>query len=366
MRFATLAVRNFREIVRDRMGVGFLLGFPIAFMVIMGLVFGGSSYSPIEIGVVDEDVTPASQAFLNVMEKVPALKVELFKDRTKAEEALRGGEVAGMVVIPQGFGQAASRFLSNGQGKIPLVLSYDPGDIQVAARLEPILTSLGLAFFNIKPPVSLKVEPVERRVEKPVLNWIASGMIVFGLMILISTSARLLVTDRERKWLARVLTAPITTADLLLGYSLPLVFLCLFLPPLYLAVGFAMGVRIAGNPLTVLAVLWLTGFLSIGIGMVIASLSRSHEQAEGLAWLFIVPLAMVSGVWFPVETMPRYMKYFADLLPFGHAAEAVRVVMNRGAGLNAAGGDFTVVLIWTVVLFLLGGLLFRRLLTRAI
>jgi len=94
--------------------------------------------------------------------------------------------------------------------------------------------------------------------------------------------------------------------------------------------------------------------------MVIASLSRSENQAEPLAWLFSMPLAMLSGCWFSVEMMPSYIRNIAFAFPYAHTIEAARGVLIRGVGLEAVGADFLFLVGWAVVIFAIGIILFRR------
>jgi len=99
---------------------------------------------------------------------------------------------------------------------------------------------------------------------------------------------------------------------------------------------------------------------SIGVGMVVASLSKSENQAEPLCWLFSMPLATLSGVWFSIEMLPAYLRNVAYAFPYAHAIDASRGVLLRGVGLAAVGNDLLFLVGWAVVIFAIGILLFRR------
>jgi ABC-2 type transport system permease protein len=117
---------------------------------------------------------------------------------------------------------------------------------------------------------------------------------------------------------------------------------------------------IIGNLGLAFAVFLLTAVCSIGIGMVVASLSKSENQGESLSWLFSMPLAIVSGVWFSSEFMPSYINTFANLFPFAHAVDASRAVITRGAGMEAISGDFYFLVGWAAGIFIIGTILFSR------
>jgi ABC-2 type transport system permease protein len=94
--------------------------------------------------------------------------------------------------------------------------------------------------------------------------------------------------------------------------------------------------------------------------MVVASLSKSENQGESLSWLFSMPLAMISGVWFPIDFLPSYLRTFADIFPYSRAVSAARAVITRGVGMEAISTDFYFLIGWAVVIFAIGTFLFRR------
>jgi len=94
--------------------------------------------------------------------------------------------------------------------------------------------------------------------------------------------------------------------------------------------------------------------------MVVASLTKSENQAEPLCWLFSMPLAMLSGCWFSIDVLPSYLRSIAYAFPYAHTIEAARGILIRGVGLEAVGSDFLFLVGWAVVIFAIGVILFRR------
>jgi ABC-2 type transport system permease protein len=127
---------------------------------------------------------------------------------------------------------------------------------------------------------------------------------------------------------------------------------------IYLGVGMAMGLTIVGNLGHAFLVFFLIGLCSIGIAMIVGTLLKSESQAP-ICWVFIVPLAMISGAWFSVEGMPSAVKNVAEALPFIHAIDGSRAIIN-GASLSAIMPDLYWLAGWTVVLFVAGIVLFRK------
>jgi ABC-2 type transport system permease protein len=127
---------------------------------------------------------------------------------------------------------------------------------------------------------------------------------------------------------------------------------------IYLGVGMALGLTVVGNLGHAFLIFFLIGLCSVGIGMIVGSLVKSESQT-GISWIFIVPVAMISGAWFTVDRMPSAIRSIAGALPFIHAIDASRAVLN-GSPFSAIVLDIYWLVGWTVVLFATGIMLFRR------
>ena len=113
---------------------------------------------------------------------------------------------------------------------------------------------------------------------------------------------------------------------------------------------------------TLFLIFLLTSLCCIGIGMTVASITKTENQAEPLCWLFAMPLASLSGCWFSMEMMPSYLKNVAYAFPFAHTIDATRAILIRGVGLESetVRGNFLFLVGWAVAIFALGIILFRR------
>jgi ABC-2 type transport system permease protein len=361
MRVWELCKRNLRETYRDPLALGFLLGFPLVFMLLFGAIFGGDTTENFAVGVVDNDNTPLSQAFTSeALPKVSVLKVISYDDADTARKDLTFGDLKAYIVIPAGFGQQIS---NNWQGKpadISLEMTYDESDVMVSEQLISIFNAVARAFARIEIPLTITANPIHIETEITYIDFIGPGIIIFGLLILIPTAARPIVRDKEKGFLSRLLTTPTRPLDFILGYSLSMVGIAIAQIIIFVVAARAMGMDIVGSLWLAFLVFFLTGLCSIGVGMVIASLSKSENQAEPMAWLFSMPLAMLSGCWFSIEMMPSYLKGFAYAFPYAHAISAARGVLVRGVGMEAVGNDFLFLIGWAVVIFAIGIILFRR------
>ena len=361
MKFLELAKRNLKETYRDPLALGFLLGFPLLFMVLMGVAFGGETTPNLPIGIIDDDHTPLSQAFIDdALSKVPALEVSNYDDTATAMKDLKFGDLTAYVVIPQGFGEQVSRNWEGKETNIILQMTYDESDIMVSEQIISIINTVTRSFAHIEIPVTINANPIHIETEITFIDFMGPGIIIFGLLILIPTSARIMVSDKEKGFLSRLLTTPARPLDFISSYSLCLVVIAIIQIIIFIAAAWGFGMDIVGSLWLAFLIFLLTGLCSIGIGMVVASLSKSENQAEPLCWLFAMPLAMLSGCWFSIEMLPSYLRIIAYAFPYAHAIDASRGVLVRGVGLEAISSDVLFLIGWAVAIFAIGVILFRR------
>jgi ABC-2 type transport system permease protein len=361
MRFWEIGKRNLKELYRDPVGLGFLLGMPLAFILIFSFAFGGQATSPVSIGVVDEDQSQISAAFVSCLESIPALEVvsPVYKSQSEAEKELNTGGLSIYLLIPRGFSEAVERHQA-----VDLTLAYNQVDPMLPQRVMPVVSAAALGFLNIPVPLNIELSQREVEIKDEYINYLIPGMAVFGLMILITSVGGIVVRDRARGFLSRLMTTPARPSDFIFGYTLPFIPVIIISIAIYLGVGILMGLSIIGNLGLAFLVLFIIGICCMGMGMILGTVARSEEQASGAPWIFIVPLVMISGAWWPVEQMPSVIKGIAEALPFLHAMDACRDVVTRGAGFTGILPDLYWLIGWTIALFALGIVLFRRSMAR--
>ena len=355
MKFWEIGKRNLKEIYRDPVVLGFLLGMPIAFMLVFCSAFGGEHASPISMSIVDEDHSQTSSAFIQCLGSIEAIELSepIYSVESQAKKDLENGKIPFYLLIPSGFEEARQA-----QQTVNLDLAYKAADPMIGLQVKPIIEAVGSEFLGMAPPLNVELKGAESKIKNEVVNFYFPGIAVFGLMILIATGAEIIAGDREKGFLARMLTTPARPWDFILGYSLPFIPVLIVSALIYLGVGMAMGLTIVGNLGHAFLIFFLIGLCSIGIAMIVGTLLKSQSQA-GICWIFIVPLTMISGAWFSVEGMPSAIKSVAEALPFIHAIDGSRSVIN-GASFSAAIPDFCWLIGWAVVLFVAGIVLFRR------
>jgi ABC-2 type transport system permease protein len=193
------------------------------------------------------------------------------------------------------------------------------------------------------------------------IDWLVPGLLGMNIM---STGlwgvGFSIVQARTRKLLKRLVATPMSRAEYLASHVLSrLLFLTL---ETVVIVGFAwlvFDVRIRCG-VTALAILAVLGALSFGgLGLLVASRARTIEAVSGLMNLVMMPMWVLSGVFFASSNFPEPMQPFIQALPLTALNDAMRGVMNEGLSLAAVGGEVGVLAAWGLVSFVAALRIFR-------
>lgn len=335
-----------RELVRMRLltflrepeALFWTFGFPVIMAIGLGIAFGEPPAPEMQVAVERGSV---AERHLAALRSAPELRVRLLPP-AGADRALRRGEVA--LVL---------------SGRDTLTYRYDPGrEESLAARL--LADRAVQAAAGAPAPVAVR-EDRERRRGSRYIDWVIPGLIGLNLM---STGMWGIgfgvVTMRQKKQLKRLVSTPMRRRDFLLAQILSrLVFVALEVPPIVLFAYFAFGVRVEGS-LAALAVVVLAGAVAFaGMGLLASSRARTVEGVSGILNLAMLPMFVLSGIFFSASRYPDALQPFVQALPLTALNDALRAVYNDGLPLSAAGGELLILGAWTAAGFLLALRWFR-------
>lgn len=335
---AELTLARLREFLREPEALFWVFAFPVLLALALGLAFRGKETEMVPVGVA---AGPRAAATAEALALSPALRPRVYAPAA-GREALRTGKVA--LLVEEGDGP---------------VYRYDPTRPDArAARLE-VDDALQRAAGRVDP-----LRPRESRVEEPgsrYIDFLVPGLLGLNLM---GTSMWGLgfsvVNARTRKLLKRLAATPMRRSEYLLAQMLARLVFLVF--EVALLVGFgrlAFGVEVRGS-LGALAFVSLLGAASFaGLGLLVASRTRTIEGVSGLMNLAMLPMWLLSGTFFSWERFPEALHPFIRALPLTALNDALRAVMTEGRPLSALGLELGVLLVAGTVSFLVAVRLFR-------
>jgi ABC-2 type transport system permease protein len=360
-----LTVRNIKEIVRNKMRIGFLLGMPLAFMLIFTIAFGSSGGEEIiDVACIDQDQSDISAKFLAAITEMPGVDAVPYDDEETALADLKDGEIQAYVIIPQAFGNNMKSLWNDQETAVTLRIKYDETRPFSTSKFVAVVEAYTFQFARVTVPVTIESEPIHIEYSSNLVNYFNPGIVIFGLMVLIPTAGGMITHDKERGFMERLLTTPVSSMQILFGYSLPLFIVALIQIAIYVGVGFALGMTVYGSIILLFVVYILTALWCIGIGMIISAWAKREDQAEPFSWIFMIPIAMISGLWFPIEEMHPVVKSIANMFPSKYSIDAARALVLKGTEFDAISSSIYTLVITTVLLFLIGVVLFKKLVVR--
>ena len=185
----------------------------------------------------------------------------------------------------------------------------------------PIILLLLLSAIQANVPVSLFE-----------IDQLAPGIAVFGLAFLTLFSATLVARDRESAFLPRLYTTPLTAADFILGYMLPILPIALLQSLLCYGVAALLGLSITPRILSALLLILPISLFFISTGLLCGSILNVKQAGSICGALFTNLTAWLSGTWFDLKLVGGGFQKVAFALPFVHAVELERAAIHGNTG----------------------------------
>jgi len=174
----------------------------------------------------------------------------------------------------------------------------------------------------------------------------------------------IVVAERERRTLRRLLISPLSPAAYFLGIVAALSVVAFFQSVLVFALAYAIGARYHGSIVLGALIVALTVFAYVGLGFFFgARFARRAEDVNGPVAAFGVPLLVLGGTFFPTSLMPGFLLTIARFDPVFHMNEAMKGVAGRGEGWDRLTGDLAFLATFSAASLALGVVSYRRMLT---
>ena len=375
-RVRALVRKEFNQIRRDRRLMISLILPPILQLTLFGFALS-AAVSNVRLGVVDESQTPESRELVAALTESKSFRLGgYYFSVGQLGSAISQARLDAGVVIPYDYVRDLRRghsttvqFLLNAMNANTATISqaYAEGIVQTytaGLQSQGIHASLRqVAASEISRRGQVQLMPAFLYNPGLVDSWfIATG--VFGLLLILNSSlvaSAAMVKEREAGTMEQLLMSPASTSEIIVAKIVPLFALLCIMMLLALAVlKIVFHIPFHGSLPYVLFGGMLCILSGISLGTVIATFSKSAQQAQLTAFFINPPMSSLSGALNPVEAMPRWMQPVTIVNPIHHFATIVRGGMLKGSGFAALWPNFLGLLIFTFVLVSLSIWRFRK------
>jgi ABC-2 type transport system permease protein len=353
-RLAGMIRKELLQVFRDPRLTRMVLVAPVLQLLAFGYVVS-TDVRQVSTFVVDQDHSQASRELLRSFFASGYFRPVGSSERPRdIVETLDHGRAIVGLQIPRGF----ARDLARSEAKVQLV--FDGTNSNTATVASGYATRIIQQWALARGGLA-RVAPIELR-ERAWFNPglrsrdynvpAVMGSILLILCLLLTSLA--VVRERELGTLEQLMVSPLSPTELIIGKTVP--FALIGLADLVLITTFALvwfRVPFQGSFLLLLLAGVLYLFSTLGLGLLVSTISSTQQEAMMTGFLLIMPLMLLSGFMFPVSSMPVPFQWLTLLNPLRHFLDIVRAVFLKGAGLDALWPQFlALALIGTTVLTL--------------
>jgi ABC-2 type transport system permease protein len=325
-----LSMVRLREFLREPEAVFWTFAFPVLLAIGLGIAFRNKPADIVHVGVVS---SPGSDSIAAWLGRSKALAVELVPTLDSGLAAMRNGKVA-LLTQSSAAGTVDYRFDDTRPDSRTARLLVDDAIQRGVGRKDPLAARDSLVREAGSRYIDFVIPGLQG------MN--IMGGSVWGLGFAI-------VDARRKKLLKRLVATPMSRAEYLLSFVISR--LGVLILELILVLGFAVvafGVPMRGSLLQLLVVGLMSAFGFGGLGLLIASRAQTIEGASGLMNASMVPMWVLSGVFFSSENFPRAFQPFIKALPLTATNDALRATMLRGDGWGAIAPELIVLAAWAL------------------
>ena len=342
-RIRSLVKKELRQLLRDPRSRRLVFISPVMQLVLFGYAVN-TDVRNVRTLVADYSASPTSRALVEALENSEYFRVTAWaRTDREVEEALDRGRVVVAVVIPPDLEdrllagrRVAVQVLVDGtssntatvvQGYAGRILTSFGAEVVAEAAGRGDGTTLGSSPVELRARAWFNPDLASRVYNVPAV--IGTIMFLMALMLTGLSVAR----EREVGTFDQLLVSPVSPAELMLGKTLPVAGIAMVQLTLVTVVALLwFGIPLRGSVLLLLGSALMYVLAGLSIGLLLSTYSRTQQEAFLTIFLTLFPAIILSGLLYPVETMPTFFEWVADLNPLRYFIHIVRAIFLKGAG----------------------------------
>ena len=324
--FWSFIIKETQHIMRDRRTMMILFGMPIILMLIFGFAIS-TDVRNVRTVVVMSQIDHQTQRMINALDESEYFKV-LYKVHTPAEaEQLIRNQKADMGIV-------FSTDFASKHGGVQLIT--DGTDPNMAQQYNNYASQImGTQLMNVmqrKSPNAIALKMLYNPQMKSSYNFVPGIMGILLMLICAMMTSISIVREKERGTMEVLLVSPVRPFLIILAKAVPyLVLAFVVLLAILLMSRYVLFVPIAGSLWLILLVSTIYIFMALSLGLLISTIAKTQMAALLMsAVMLLMPCTMLSGMMFPIESMPHVLQWVAALIPPRYYISAMRKLLIMG------------------------------------
>jgi ABC-2 type transport system permease protein len=360
LRLSSIIRKEFIQIIRDPRTLMLIIVMPILQLFLLGYA-ATTDVKNISLAVWDQNQSSQSRALLEAFRSANYFTVSYaVGSQDEYRTLIERGQARAALIIPPDYDQR----LAEGNAQVSIVL--DGSDATVggtalsAARLigQAYATNVLLEKAELSGRTVSMTPPVDVRTEV----WYNPDLIsayfnipgVIGMILSFITAlltATAVVRERERGTIEQLIVTPIRSWELVTGKVLPYVILAFVDVIEVLIIGhFWFGVPVRGDLALILILSGLFALSSLGIGLFASTIANTQQEAVLTVMMTILPSIFLSGFFFPIDAMPKFLQIISYAIPLRYYLVIIRALLLKGVGISALTNEIIALAVFAVLI----------------
>lgn len=358
-RLAAIIRKEVRQLRRDRLTFGMIVGLPIIQMLLFGYAIN-TDVRNLKTAIANQAGTHLSRQFVAELAQTQVVNIVSHAQSPEELEALlRRGRISIGVYLPSDFDR---RVVDRNRSAVHLLVDgSDPTILGVANQLQNMPLRFDSAERERDGEAAVAVRPYYNPERRTPINIVPGLMGVILTMTMTLFTAVAIVRERERGNLELLINTPVSSAELMVGKVIPYIVIGMLQMALILGVGrllFDVPVRGSLIDLYLAAAAFIAA--NLALGLFISTAAKTQFQAMQMTVFFLLPSILLSGFMFPFDGMPRFAQYLGELLPNTHFIRLTRGIMLREASIEELSVELLSLAAFTVLAMTAAALRFTK------
>ena len=335
--FISFVIKETKHILRDKRTMLILFGMPVVMMMFFGFAIT-TDVKDVRTVVVTSQMDNQTQAVVERLAQSEYFTItQTARTPQEAERIIRSQKADMAVVFANGFAskKGGLQFIVDGS---------DPNMAQQWTNYaQQVILNPQSSLVNLR----MLYNPQMRSA----YNFVPAIMGMLLMLICAMMTSISIVREKEKGTMEVLLVSPVKPLMVIIAKAVPYMVLafCILITILLMA-RFVLGVPLQGSILWILLVSTIYILLALSLGLLISNIAQTQLVALLMsAMVLLMPVIMLSGMMFPIESMPQILQWIAAIVPPRYYIEAMRKLMIMGVGINEVMKEVTILSVMTVV-----------------
>jgi ABC-2 type transport system permease protein len=370
-RLASILRKEFIQITRDRRTLVIILIIPIMQLFLLGYS-ATSDVRNIPLAVFDQCRCAESRSLLDAYRSADYFMLAyMVGSENEIRTLIEQGDARAGLIIPPDYnnaladGNAEVAFILDGSdasaGSTALSAATLIGQSQATQLMIERLERSGLDASNFQPPLQVRTRVWYNPDLVSSFFMIPGviGMILYAITSILTATA--VVRERERGTIEQLIVTPIRPWELVVGKILPYAILAFIDTLEVLAIGhWWFGMPVRGDLSLILACSGLLVLSGLGIGLFASTIANTQQEAMLTVWMTLLPSIFLSGFFFPLEAMPKFLQWVSYIIPLRYYLIIIRALLIKGVGAGPIWSEILAMAVFGIAIMSAASVRFRK------